>query len=124
MIKLVYILKRRADLTPDQFYKRWRGVHADLVAEVAEETRIKKYIQSHTIDTPLNQAFAESRGMQPGYDGITEVWWDSLEDLQASMESSEGQEAYGRLLEDERDFIDLENSYIFLTNEHVIFDKT
>ncbi len=124
MIKLVYILKRHPDLTPEEFYQRWLEPHAPLVIEVSEAIKAVRYIQSHTVDTPLNQQFADSRGMPPGFDGITEVWWNSMEDLIEGMSSPEGQEAYGRLLKDESEFIDLEKSYMFLTQEHVIFDKT
>ena len=61
--------------------------------------------------------------MEKAYDGITEVWWDSLEDLVSGMNTPEGQAALKRLLEDEREFIDLANSFIFLTEEHLIFDR-
>jgi uncharacterized protein (TIGR02118 family) len=124
MVKLVYILKRRSDLTPQQFYARWLEEHGPLVKEVASDIKAVRYVQSHTIDTPMNQQLADSRGMPPAFDGITEVWWNSLEDLANSMATPEGAAAMQRLLEDERDFIDFENSHLFMTEEHVIFDKT
>ena len=52
--------------------------------------RAKKYIQSHTIDTPLNDGLKESRGMQLAYDGVAEVWFESEEDLMAAMSSEAG----------------------------------
>jgi hypothetical protein len=122
MIKLVYIVRRRPDFSPKDFYQRWLA-HGPLVSEVAEAVRARRYVQSHTIDTPLNEQFAESRGMGKAYDGITEVWWDNLEELVAGMNTVEGQASYERLLEDEREFIDLANSFIFLTKEHPIFDR-
>ncbi len=78
----------------------------------------------HTPDTAINQKLADSRGMPPPYDGITEVWWNSMEDLVGGMSSPEGKVAHNRLLEDEKDFIDFENSYVFITEKHVIFDET
>jgi heme-degrading monooxygenase HmoA len=122
MIKLVYIVRRRPEFSPKDFYQRWLA-HGPLVSEVAEAVHARRYIQSHTIDTPLNEQFAQSRGMEKAYDGITEVWWDSLEDLVAGMNTPEGQASHKRLLEDEREFIDLANSFIFLTEEHPIFDR-
>ena len=121
MIKLVYILRRRADFLPEDFYRRWLS-HGPLVRDLAEAIRARGYVQSHTIDTPLNEQFAQSRGMGQWYDGITEVWWDSLDELVAGMNTPEGQEAYERLFEDESEFIDHANSFIFLTEEHPIFD--
>jgi uncharacterized protein (TIGR02118 family) len=124
MIKLVYVIKRLPELTPQEFYTRWLEGHAPLVKEVADDINAVRYIQSHTLDTPVNQQLADSRGMPPAYDGITEVWWNSLEDLVAGMSTPEGQAAMERLLEDEKAFIDFENSCVFMTEEHVIFDKT
>jgi hypothetical protein len=110
-------------MTARDFYTRWLDGHAPLVKEVADDINAVRYIQSHTMDTPVNQQLADSRGMPPAYDGITEVWWNSMEDLVAGMSTPEGREAMARLLEDEKDFIDFEKSYLFITQEHVIFDK-
>lgn len=123
MVKLVYVVRRRVDLTPDQFRKRWL-VHGPLVREVAAAIGARRYVQSHTLDTPLNAALAASRDMGEAFDGITEVWWDDLEALSAGMGSPDGQEAAQRLLDDEREFIDLAASFLFLTEEHPIFDYT
>ena len=122
MIKLVYIIRRRPDFAPEEFRRRWLA-HGPLVAEVAGAIRARRYVQSHTLDTPINAILAESRGMAEGYDGITEVWWDSMEEIVAGMGSPEAQAAQLRLLEDEREFIDLASSFVFLTEEHRIFDR-
>lgn len=121
MVKLVYIVRRRPDFTPQDFYRRWLA-HGPLVREVATAIRARRYVQSHTVDTPLNAALAGSRGMGPAYDGITEVWWDRMEDLAEGLGTPEGRAGAQRLLDDEREFIDLAASYIFLTEEHEIFD--
>ena len=120
MVKLVYIVRRRSDFSPQDFYARWLA-HGPLVREVAAAIHARRYVQSHTVDTPLNELFAQSRGMGPAYDGITEVWWDSVDDLVAGMNTPEGRVAQKRLLEDEREFIDLARSFLFLTEEHEIF---
>ncbi len=121
MVKLVYVVRRRSDLTPQAFRARWLA-HGPLVREVAAALRARRYVQSHTVDTPLNTLLAESRGMGPAYDGITEVWWDSADDLAAGMNTPVGRDAAQRLLDDERAFIDLAASSLFLTEEHEIFD--
>ena len=123
MIKLVYVLQARDDVEPEEFHRYWLDEHGPLVASVAEAIQARKYVQSHTIDTPLNQALVDSRGTEPIRQGITEVWWDSLEDLQAAISSPEGIEAGTRLLEDEARFIDFSRSTIFLTEEHTIFER-
>jgi hypothetical protein len=59
--------------------------------------------------------------MGEAFDGITEVWWDTIEDLMEGMSSDAGRAAAQRLLDDEREFIDLGKSFLFLTEEHLIF---
>ena len=49
-----------------------------------------------------------SRGAPPEYDGVAELWYDSLESLLAAR-SPESSVAARDLLEDERKFIDLAN---------------
>src|SRR5262245_23883284 len=122
MVKLVYILRRRDDVSAADFSRYWLESHGPLVRSFAEAIKARRYVQSHTIDTPLNTELVKSRGMADYYDGITEVWWDSLDDLVAATSTPEGAEAGRRLAEDEATFIDLSRSTIFMTEEHEIFD--
>jgi uncharacterized protein (TIGR02118 family) len=122
MVKLVYIVRRRLDVSPEEFRKYWLEHHAPLVRSFAQAARARRYIQSHTIDVPLNSVLAESRGMGSPYDGITEIWWDSLEDVSVLLNSAEGQRINQTLIEDETRFVDLRRSFIFLTEEHTIFE--
>ena len=121
MIKLVYCLRKRADLSGEEFRLYWLEQHAPLVRRCAQAIRARRYVQSHTIAPELNEMFRQSRGLEPGYDGITEVWWDDLDALQAGMSTAEGQAAQRSLLEDESRFIDLRQSRAFITEEHTIF---
>ena len=124
MIKLVYVITRRADLSAEAFHDYWLTRHGPLVAAQAEALRLRKYVQSHLIDHPANEGLRAVRGMLGPVDGITEVWWDSVEDLQAAYATAEGAAAGRALAEDEARFIDFANSQVFLTQEHPIFDHT
>jgi len=121
MIKLVYCLRRRADVSPEEFYRYWLNTHAPKVKDAAEVLRALRYVQSHTCEAEVNQAFVASRGLAPGYDGITKVWWN-IEDVKAAMASPVGAEAMAILAKDESEFIDFSQSRVFMTTEHVIFD--
>ncbi len=122
MIKLVYIVRKRDDVSAKDFHAYWLEKHGPLVRSVAKALRARKYVQSHTIAPEAGAQIAQSRGMSDVYDGITEVWWDSPDELAAGTASAEGREAGRRLIEDEAKFIDLKRSSIFLTEEHPIFD--
>ena len=123
MVKLVYCLRRRADVSPEEFYRYWLDTHGPKVKNAAEAMRALRYIQSHTCGPELNQAFVASRGLAPAYDGITEVWWNSIEDLKSAMASPAGAEAMAMLREDESRFIEFSQSCVFMTTEHLIFDR-
>ena len=85
MVKLVFCVRRRSDLTAESFSRRWLDVHGPLVARLREKLpAMKRYVQSHTIHGAPSEALRASRGAKPPYDGITEVWFESLEALGAS----------------------------------------
>jgi uncharacterized protein (TIGR02118 family) len=119
VIKLVFVLRRKAPLSREEFQLYWREQHAPLVAERAEAIGAKRYVQVHTLDTPLDGALREHRGGEP-YDGVAELWWESLEDLAAAFGDEAGLKAAGELLADEAEFIDLDRSAIWLAEEHVV----
>ena len=106
MIKFVYCVRRRPELTPQAFRKYWLENHGPLVRSYAKTLRARRYVQSHTLDSELNVAAQAPRGTKPPYDGITELWWDKAEDLVAALSSPEGQEANRVLAEDEARFCD------------------
>ncbi len=124
MIKLVFTIRRREGMTRDEFQRYWRNEHAELVWRHAEVLRIRRYVQTHARDTAVDEALAGSRGSEPRhYDGVAELWWDSVDDLVEASSSEEGQIAANALLEDERRFIDLPTSPIWLGEENVVIDR-
>jgi uncharacterized protein (TIGR02118 family) len=123
MIKLVFPLRRREGMPREEFQRYWREDHAPLVRRHAETLGIRRYVQVHTRETPLDEALTASRGPEePAYDGVAELWWDSLEDLIAAYSTDEGQAAGAELLEDEKRFIDLPHSPLWLAEENVVID--
>jgi len=123
LIKVTYALRRRSELSREDFQRYWRETHAPLVRERAGVLGIRRYVQAHTIATPLDDALRDSRGgsVEP-YDGVAELWWESVEELAASMSTPEGAQAARELLEDEANFIDLAASPIWVTSENLVLD--
>jgi len=77
-------------------------------------------VQSHALGGPLDEALQASRGTAAGYDGVAELWWRSAEDLAAATATPEGVDASRALLEDERRFIDMARSTLFVATEHEV----
>ena len=124
MIKLVFTIRRRPGMTREEFQSYWREQHARLVEQHAEVLHIRRYVQTHARDTDADAAISGARGSEPGqYDGVAELWWDSVEDLLAASSSEQGQVAAAALLEDETRFIDLPNSPIWLGEENVVIER-
>jgi uncharacterized protein (TIGR02118 family) len=123
MIKLVFTLRRREGMSREEFQRYWREQHAPLVERNAETLRIKRYVQTHALETDFDEAVSASRGSEASfYDGVAELWWDSLEDVAAAYSSEAGQAAGAELLEDEQRFIDLPKSPLWFGEENAVID--
>jgi uncharacterized protein (TIGR02118 family) len=118
MIKLMSFIRRRSDLTQEEFFTHWRDVHRPLIEQHAATLGIKRYVQTHArhseVAAAMNARYGAD-GQQP-YDGVAELWIDNINAI--SQEPTEAQlaaiEAIGA---DEPKFIDLANSYQFVGEE-------
>lgn len=119
MVHLVFCLRRLPHLSRAEFQHYWRETHAPLVKKHAAALGIKRYVQAHTIDPVGTQGIAASRGAPDPYDGVAELWFD-LDQLLSLAQREAAVEAGRALLEDERRFIDLAQSPIFITEENVV----
>ena len=120
MIKLTFCLTRLPHLSREDFQAYWRNTHAPLVASVAETLQIRRYVQLHSLPHEANAAVRASREAPPEYDGVAELWFDSLDALAANGQRPEARAAAALLLEDERRFIDLAKSPLWWGEEKPI----
>jgi uncharacterized protein (TIGR02118 family) len=122
MVKIIFCLRRKPGLSREAFQDYWRNRHAPLVAERARWLGIRRYVQSHTITDPLLNGLAEQRAfVGKPFDGVAELWFDSASVLHPNENAPEASiQAAKDLLADEGQFIDLENSPIFVAQEHEI----
>jgi uncharacterized protein (TIGR02118 family) len=106
MIKLVYCITKKPDLSDEEFFRYWKNVHGPIGARIP---RLRKLVQSHRISI-------EGDKRTPAYDGVAELWFDDLEDLLAARQSPEWQAS----TDDEANFIDHSKVAYFVTEERVI----
>jgi hypothetical protein len=115
MVKLVFCVRRKPEMTLEEFQARWLDVHGPLVRSLREQIpSMAKYVQSHLVPGDATDAVRASRGTDEPFDGISEVWID-----EAAVGG--GSDAGERLLRDELEFIDMARSSVFYTVEHEIF---
>ena len=74
MFKAVILLKRRDDLTHDEFAAWWLGEHSPMVLDLP---KIRKACFN----------LAEDGG---AYDGVSELWFDSQADFEAAYATDHG----------------------------------
>ncbi|MBM4226603.1 MAG: EthD family reductase [Gammaproteobacteria bacterium] len=111
MIKGVALVAKKAGMDDAAFHRYWKEVHGPIALRISA---LRKYVQSHRLGTPL-----------PGfenvpYDGVAEVWFDSLADLTGMAQNPEyvtGAQA------DEPNFIDTSKLQFLATHEHLMFEE-
>lgn len=84
MIKNLSLAKRKEGMSPDEFQRHWREVHGALARKTPG---LRHYIQS-----PVLLEMYESE-TQPEYDGIAELWWDSVDAFTEARQTPEWQAA-------------------------------
>jgi uncharacterized protein (TIGR02118 family) len=91
VIKTITLLERRPDQSAAEFHRHWREVHAPLVLRLPGVVR---YVQGRPVDSGHPQQTS-------GYDGVAEVWYESMETMRQALASPE----YQDLLADEPNFM-------------------
>jgi len=79
MLKFMVVVYRRPDLTPRQFRRHLREVHAPLAQHLPG---LRKYVQNHVSDDPKRQS--------PGWDAIVELYFDDWAAMEAAWNSPQG----------------------------------
>ena len=113
MVKLIVCAKRKPGITHEEFDRYWRENHGPLVKSVPEFIRhVRKYVQCHTVSNsaPL--------GIDSTYDGVAELWFDSLDELNKAFNEPRYLEI---IRPDELKFADITNSMSIVTEEIPIY---
>lgn len=72
MIAAISMMRRRSDISLDQFRRHWLDPHGVMTAELPG---VRYYIQSHCLDAPGTNKLAREFAI----DGFPELWFDSIE---------------------------------------------
>ena len=76
-LKGIFVFRRRADLGIPEFQTHWLETHGPIAARTPHTSR---YVQCHVLPSCYEQS-------TPTYDGITELYWDTLADAGLAMAS-------------------------------------
>ena len=115
MIKLIVAVRKRPDLSAEEFQDHWRTRHADLVRKSPATAKyIRKYVQCHTM---LDQY---QKG-EVAFDGAAELWFDSVADMEAFYSDPD---YLKEVQPDESRFADMKETVFFVAEEELVFDNT
>lgn len=106
LIKGVWQLKRKAGMPLGDFRKYWIETHGSLGAKLPG---LRRYVQSHLVDEAYLYA-------EPAFDGVAQLWFDSVAAMKASFESAAGKD----LTADGPKFIDNAKLRLFVAQEHIV----
>ena len=108
MVKAIWFLKRRSDMSPAEFHRYWRDTHGPLFCNSPAARRyVLRYEQNHA--TPENAAIDDD------FDGASVMWFRSMEDFEAIQADPEYQSV---VMADGENFLDLA-----ATKQLVCFDE-
>ena len=109
VIKVVYCITKRPDLSDQAFFAYWKNVHGPLGARIPG---LRRLVQSQRLTVPGDTH-------PPDYDGVAELWFDDVAALLAARQSPEWKAA----TDDEINFIDHSEVAYFVSQEHVVLDS-
>jgi uncharacterized protein (TIGR02118 family) len=106
MVKLVYCIRKRADMDDSEFARYWREVHGPIGTRIPG---LRRLVQSHAVVVSGDARRAD-------FDGVAELWFDDIESFLAARRSPEWRAS----TDDERNFIDPAGGAYVVTEEHEI----
>ena len=109
MIKLMYSITRKEELSVEEFQTYWRETHAPIAAKIPG---VRRYIQNHTLPETYGG------NTPPPYDGVAELWFDDMQAFRDGIASPECDAAR----EDELNFIDHSRSILLFAEEKPIVE--
>ena len=75
MIKLIVAVRKRADMSVEDFQEHWKTRHAQLVKDnPATERYVRKYVQCHTMPEQYEQGGLRVAGFVCAFDPGRQQW--------------------------------------------------
>ena len=82
MVKLIALLKRKPGMTREEFEQRWLKEHVKLSTQIPG-------VLGYRINIATDRQ-PDGTGVDPIYDGTAEMWWDSIEAMEAAFATDKG----------------------------------
>jgi len=104
MAKIVFILQRRNDKTPDEMRKHWSGdLHLSVVRRLPG---LQRFVQNYIVGSPGGHVC----------DGVGELWFETNAMLEKALSSAE----MGAAVESAKEFLDMERTGMIIVEEKTV----
>jgi hypothetical protein len=120
-VKLIHFLRKRPELSDEDFERRWQGEHAEEVLQsLAPLGILRKYVQNPrlSLEPSIFKGTLFEAGGVGQHAGIEEFWFNSLEDLERLRNDTK---ARNRIIASDRK-LTADGSFSMVTTERVVFD--
>ncbi|RJG01340.1 EthD domain-containing protein [Noviherbaspirillum sedimenti] len=112
MLKQIVLLKRRPGMTMEEFKDYYENVHSKLGEKYMPLAR--RYFRRYVCPEP-NPITRQVEELD--FDVVMEIWWDSREDFESTMESIGSGEIHRLFVEDEKKIFDRHSNRVFTVEE-------
>src|SRR5688572_519973 len=118
MIKQVVFLRKRPELSMEEFMDYYETQHTQLSKRMGAKPALpnaQRYVRRY-LTREKNPLTGEI--IDPGYDCIMEIWWNTREDFEAAMRGLSNPEFLQARLEDERKLFATNSNPVCTVEEH------
>jgi len=123
MIKVMFLVKKKSDITFEEFVKHYDEIHVPLA--MRHLPHIKKHVRNYIRVDADNGTVILPRANGMDFDCISEVYFDSMEGWQATGHSNKTTNVGEILGKDQATFVDdhgIQGN--FMVEEHVTLSKS
>ncbi|KAJ6576411.1 EthD domain-containing protein [Mycena vulgaris] len=119
-IRVTVLIRRRPDLTQEQFLQHWTTEHVQIFSNVKKvQEKVIRYNQFHILK-PESDQLAAAGFPVPKYDAAAEFIVEKLDDL---MELLQDQEYQQKVTADESNFLDHSSIQVLVGEDHIQYEK-
>jgi len=116
MIRFISCIKRRDDVSIEEFRHFWNSLAFDELQErVSRVLGANRFQHSLTLAVEANDLIMDERGLAEPFDGLIEYWWEQARDVLRLAESPEGRSALQDMRKYQAHFVDFAHSHAFFT---------
>jgi hypothetical protein len=113
MLKQVCLLKRRPGMTREEFIDYYENRHSKIGEGCMPLAR--RYVRRYIVPekNPITKEVVE-----PPYDVVMELWWDSREDFESTMKQLGEGDLFKTIQEDEKNIFASHSNPVFTVEEY------